>query len=232
MPQAWVNTQGQSVTYEWQYTNTAEGVEQHINSKFFVMIAGLVGLDMASLVPMFSSGLSGAINNYAVQTGQIIRARGALQAQAMEQPVQAQAMSQIAQMIQLRARQLDLSFNAGAKGPNLAEGLGKARYEQFVGRTIQNSLNDPSYDFVDPAIGRVSLKGPISHNVAGQPIVIDQKMINGLVNSAADDARYNTATSRLVVDMYGLTAEQRQAATQGITAQVGANARKDIVIIH
>lgn len=68
---------------------------------------------------------------------------------------------------------------------------------------------DEAADFVDDVLGPISLKGPIPSRGSAQ----------GLANAAIKDAKFNTATSALFVDLRGLSATDnalvRQLVTQG-----------------
>ncbi len=79
-----------------------------------------------------------------------------------------------------------------------AEGIGGVRIEQALGRTIRRSVDDAA-DFVDNVFGPISLKGPIPAKGS----------VEGLANAANKDARFNTFTNALFVDLRGLSAAQR-----------------------
>jgi hypothetical protein len=84
-----------------------------------------------------------------------------------------------------------------ARGFIRAEGIGGVRIEQTLGRTIRRSA-DAAIDFIDDVLGPISLKGPIPARGS----------VEGLANAAIMDARFNTATNALFVDLRGLSALQ------------------------
>jgi hypothetical protein len=95
-----------------------------------------------------------------------------------------------------------------ARGFIRAEGIGGVRIEQALGRTIRRST-DKAADFVDDVLGPISLKGPIPSRGSAQ----------GLANAAIKDAKFNTATKGLFIDLRGLSpaakVQVRQAVEQG-----------------
>ncbi|MHB9068435.1 MAG: RHS repeat-associated core domain-containing protein [Pirellulaceae bacterium] len=80
------------------------------------------------------------------------------------------------------------------RGFIIAEGMGGVRIERALGRSIRRSA-DEAIDFVDDLLGPISLKGPIPCNASPQ----------GLAAAAIKDARFNTATKVLFVDLRGLS---------------------------
>jgi hypothetical protein len=92
-----------------------------------------------------------------------------------------------------------------------SEGVGGARIEQALGRTISRSP-DAAADFVDTVLGPISLKGPLPAVARGN--------VQGLANAAINDALYNTATKALFVDLRGLG----PAAASQVQSLIGAGA--------
>jgi len=120
-----------------------------------------------------------------------------------------------------RQRQIELGYNAEQKTADLREGLGAARYEQAVGHTVKRGpigSEGHGIDIVDPAFGKISLKGPLGVTKTGQSIPITQKMVDGLADSVVKDVATNTATKRVVVDVTGLT----DAQTGSLIARIEA----------
>ena len=95
-----------------------------------------------------------------------------------------------------------------ARGLIRPEGIGGVRIEQALGRTIRRST-DIAADFVDDVLGPISLKGPIPFRGSAR----------GLANAAIKDAKFNTATNALFIDLRGLSAADkalvRQLVNQG-----------------
>ena len=75
-------------------------------------------------------------------------------------------------------------------------------------------------DFVDSALGRISLKGPLP--AGGDPA--------GLARSAIRDATYNTATRTLFVDLTGLSKEQMMVVRQQVTAGTSTSSKTIIFL--
>jgi hypothetical protein len=132
--------------------------------------------------------------------------------------------------LRLRIRQLELGYNPETKLPNLAEGLGGARYEQFVGRSITRSAVDGA-DLVDPAIGPISLKGPLGiRGATGLPIPITPQMIDGLADSVVEDVTMNVYTKRVVVDTLRLSPEQRAYVIRRIQAGIPIGGKQVFIL--
>jgi hypothetical protein len=115
----------------------------------------------------------------------------------------------------LRARVRALGTDP-ARGFIRGEGIGGVRIEQALGRTIRRSA-DEAADFVDDVLGPISLKGPIP----------SQGSVQGLANAAIKDAKFNTATNALFVDLRGLSAADKALVRQ-LVEQDTAGARKII----
>ncbi len=108
-------------------------------------------------------------------------------------------------IIEFRKRILELSFEHAKHTHNLAEGIGGVRYEMATGRRLIRSV-DPAFDFIDPSYGPMDLKGPLYDSKTGLPLVIRDKMVEGL---AASVIREEIQSSKLiVVDTLGMNAEQ------------------------
>lgn len=106
-----------------------------------------------------------------------------------------------------------------ARGLIRAEGIGGVRIEQALGRTIRRSA-DEAADFIDDVLGPISLKGPIPSRGSAQ----------GLANAAIKDAKFNTATKALFVDLRGLSAADN-ALVRRLIAEGTADVRKLIQIL-
>jgi len=131
----------------------------------------------------------------------------------------AEARAALQAQLKLRARQLELGTDP-ARGFIQAEGAGGVHIEQSLGRTIARS-NDPAADFIDSGLGPISLKGPIPATGS----------VEGLAQAAIKDARFNTATNAVFVDLTGLTAQQ--AAIVKSMVNVGtAGASKSIFFLE
>lgn len=141
-------------------------------------------------------------------------------------------MNELAEQLRLRIRQLELSPNVETTLPNMAEGLGAARYEKYVGRTMTRSLEQGA-DIVDPGIGPVSLKGPLVDSATGRLLSITDEMVDGLADSVVKDALFKTYTRRVVVDTLGMTEGQIARLVQRIRAAVPAGEKaKEVFILH
>ena len=90
-----------------------------------------------------------------------------------------------------------------ARGFIRAEGIGGVRIEQALGRTIRRS-SDEAADFVDDVLGLISLKGPIPSRASAR----------GLANAAIKDAKFNTATNALFIDLRGLSSADKALVRQ------------------
>jgi hypothetical protein len=93
-----------------------------------------------------------------------------------------------------------------ARGLIRAEGIGGVRVERALGRAIHRSA-DEAIDFVDDVLGPISLKGPIPCRGS----------VKGLANAAIKDAKFNTATNALFVDLRGLSAADKALVRQLVT---------------
>ncbi|MEM9342768.1 MAG: hypothetical protein AAGA87_06960 [Pseudomonadota bacterium] len=94
--------------------------------------------------------------------------------------------------------------------PDLAEGVGTARADAVLDGEIR--LPDDGDLGIDFYVGDapVSLKGPLLNSATGNPIPINDAMVDGLANSVLKDMRLNTATDTIVVDTLGMTPLQRE----------------------
>jgi len=115
--------------------------------------------------------------------------------------------------LKARVRQLGTDPATGFRS---AEGIGGVRIERALGRRIQRSA-DEAADFVDEVLGPISLKGPIPAMGSAE----------GLAKAAIKDARFNTATNALFVDLRGLSSEAAaqvrslvNAGTKGISKRI------------
>jgi hypothetical protein len=118
----------------------------------------------------------------------------------------------------LKARVRELGTDP-ATGLSTAEGVGGARIERFLGRPIRRS-EDVAADFVDDILGPISLKGPIPSS--GRP--------EGLAKAAIKDARFNTATKALFVDLRGLSPEAA-AQVRSVVEEGAAGSSKAIFFL-
>ncbi len=105
------------------------------------------------------------------------------------------------------ARIKALSWNHEQEVVDLAEGIGGARLEKATGRPI-TSATEKGIDLIDGA-DPVSLKGPLLNSKTGMKFPISDKMVEGLAKAVVKDLTLNTATKKMVVDMLGLTSDQR-----------------------
>ncbi|QYK43116.1 MAG: hypothetical protein KF887_08485 [Paracoccaceae bacterium] len=105
------------------------------------------------------------------------------------------------------ARVKAMSWNHEQKVTDLAEGIGGARLEKATGRPI-TSATEEGADLMDGA-DLLSLKGPLLNSRTGAAFPINDKMVEGLAKSVVKDLTTNTATKKMVVDMLGLTSDQR-----------------------
>lgn len=117
------------------------------------------------------------------------------------------------------ARVNELSYNHEQKKMDRAEGLGGARYEKAVGRKLKKPDVEGA-DFLDPSVGSISLKGPLVNKKTGQPLPVNDPMVDGLAKSVVKDLKNNTATKRVVVDTAGLSPEQRDQLKQKIASEI------------
>ena len=131
-----------------------------------------------------------------------LAAKGVVQAAAKATAAKARA--------RLRTRILALGDDP-ARGFIRAEGIGGVRIEKALGRTIRRSA-DEAADFVDDVLGPISLKGPIP----------SKGSVRGLAESAIKDAKYNTATKALFVDLRGLSAADRTLVRELVADGVGS----------
>lgn len=101
-------------------------------------------------------------------------------------------------------------WNHEKKVVDKAEGIGGARLNSALGGTVDNGTEE-GVDFVIKAGSDVktSLKGPLVNKQTGALIPITDKAITAFAKSAVKDLTQNTATQQLVVDMMGLTTDQR-----------------------
>jgi hypothetical protein len=130
------------------------------------------------------------------------------------------ARTELARTTNLRARQRYLGTDP-KRGYIEAEGIAGLRIEQALGRQITRS-SDPAMDFIDSALGPISLKGPIPANGS----------VEGLGNAVIRDAMGgNTATRTVIVDTLGLSSEQFQAL-QAAIAKGTVNTSKSIIYIR
>jgi Putative peptidoglycan binding domain len=132
-----------------------------------------------------------------------------------------------------RIRQLGVNHEQGGV-TDLAEGLGGARYEQATGRRLSRSSQEGA-DFVDPEVGPISLKGPLVNKRTGQPVTINDEMVDGLAKSVIKDVQHNTYTNRVVVDTTGMSPAQRSRLQQTIDSELATNPGprpKEIVFIE
>lgn len=142
----------------------------------------------------------------------------------------------LASQIDLIGRRDALSRNIEqGGGKDLREGLGAARYERAMGRTMTRSTTEGA-DIIDPNIGPVSLKGPLGIDPkTGRSFGITQKMVDGLADSVLKDLKYNTYTKRVVVDTVRMTPAQRSAFTarlgNGLNQFQRGGVLKDIVLL-
>ncbi len=77
-------------------------------------------------------------------------------------------------------------------------------------------------DLVDPITGPFQLKGPLVNKKTGQPLIINDRMVDGLAQSVGDDLRYNTYTKSIVVDTMGMSPAQRDRLKRAIDADLAA----------
>lgn len=105
-----------------------------------------------------------------------------------------------------RINELGINHEQGGR-PDLAEGVGGARYEASIDRPLTRSTTE-GIDFYDGDTP-ISLKGPIANRLDGVPIEINNNHVDGLANAVVKDARYNTANNDIVVDTLGMSPEQR-----------------------
>lgn len=102
--------------------------------------------------------------------------------------------------------------------PRPMEGLGAARYEAATGRRLDRpEPADPSYDFFDAEAGmRIDLKGPLPPR--GGPVPDDR--VAGLVLAIVRESNLSTGCDMVLIDMLGLSAEQRNRLRASVTARV------------
>lgn len=98
------------------------------------------------------------------------------------------------------------------------EGLGAARYEAATGRRLDRpEPADPSYDFFDAAAGlRIDLKGPLPPRSG--PVPDDR--VAGLTLAIVRESNLSTGCDTVLIDMLGLSAEQRDRLRTSVTARV------------
>ncbi|WP_437840134.1 hypothetical protein [Sorangium sp. So ce1153] len=133
--------------------------------------------------------------------------------------VAAGARGELTQLLQLRARQLELGTDP-ARGFLAAEGAAGARIEQVLGRQIKRSA-DTAIDFVDTVLGPISLKGPIPGTGS----------VEGLAKAAIKYIQANTATRALFVDLTDLSA-QNAAKVQNMVEAAAAGATKKVLFLR
>ncbi|MEO0697964.1 MAG: hypothetical protein AAFY84_17935 [Pseudomonadota bacterium] len=116
--------------------------------------------------------------------------------------------------------------------PDMAEGIGSARYEGVEGRTMSNS-NIDGYDILDGDTP-VQLKGPLVNKKTGELLQINDQMVDGLANSAIHDATSNMASQRLVIDTLGMSASQRNRLISKVTNGLANTPHlgKEIIILE
>ena len=102
--------------------------------------------------------------------------------------------------------------------PRPMEGLGAARYESATGRRLDRpEPADPSYDFLDAKTGmRIDLKGPLPPR--GGPVADDR--VAGLIEAIVRESNLSTGCDTVLIDMLGLSAEQRDRLRGSVTARV------------
>ena len=137
-------------------------------------------------------------------------------------------LEQKAQQLE-RAKQLGLNYEQGG-GMDYVEGIGGARYEAATKKILQRSMTAGA-DFIEN--GRpVSLKGLLGvDKVTGGAKVVTENMVEGLINAAVHDVKYNSYTKKLVVDLFNLTDEQQIKVMEKIYNQV-PNSSKDIFFVR
>lgn len=101
----------------------------------------------------------------------------------------------------------ELSFNHEQKKMDRRQGLCAARYELATGRKLKLGTEE-GVDVVDDKLGPVSLKGPLRDD-GKSPREITNMHVDNLAKSILKDVRQNTATKSVVVDMNGMSQEQR-----------------------
>jgi hypothetical protein len=151
----------------------------------------------------------------------LTRGRQLSGASASAENAAAQVERQLAEVLRMRARQLELAPDA-ARGMelNMAQGTGGARLERALGRALQAGEHE-GIDFVDRALGPISLKGPIP--VRGS--------VAGLAKAAIADAMGgNAATRTVVIDTLGLTESQVAGLKAAIEAGTKGTAKKIIYL--
>jgi hypothetical protein len=118
---------------------------------------------------------------------------------------------------------LSASWNHEQKLTDLAEGIGGARLERATGRPI-TAATEEGADLMDGA-DLLRLKGPLLNSRTGAAFPISDKMVEGLAKAVVKDLTTNTLTKKMVVDMLGLTSDQRillQARiAEGLKAAIG-----------
>lgn len=102
--------------------------------------------------------------------------------------------------------------------PRPMEGLGAARYEAATGRRLDRpDPADPSYDFFDAEAGlRIDLKGPLPPR--GGPVPEDR--VAGLTLAIVRESNLSTGCDTVLIDMLGLSVEQRDRLRASVTARV------------
>ncbi|WP_299192788.1 hypothetical protein [uncultured Litoreibacter sp.] len=132
---------------------------------------------------------------------------------------------------QRRVRQFTANNEQGGK-PDMAEGIGSARYEGLQGRQMQNSTTE-GFDIVDGDTN-VQLKGPLVNKKTGELLSINDQMVEGLADAVIHDATSNVASSRLVVDTLGMTPAQRNSLVSRITDGLANTPHlgKEIIILE
>ena len=122
-------------------------------------------------------------------------------------PSKEAAVVKLTDALALRARQLELGLDPATKEFRAGEGAAGVRIEQTLGRQITRS-SDPAADFVDSALGPISLKGPLPSN----------GNVDGLAASVVKDAKYSTSANVIFVDLTGLSTQQASAVKAKIEA--------------
>ncbi|HYX32622.1 MAG TPA: hypothetical protein VE954_05880 [Oligoflexus sp.] len=123
----------------------------------------------------------------------------------------------ITDLMRFRKRTLELGMEPKRK-PDLAEGIGGARFEIATGRTLTRSA-DPSYDFIDSVLGKIDLKGPL-RTKAGLPMSITGDRLDGLIASVVHEANVSSAANKIVVDTFGMTSDQIKYMETALKAKV------------
>lgn len=124
-----------------------------------------------------------------------------------------------------------LSYNHEQARPDLAEGLGGARYEGATGARLEKP-DIEGVDMVDPERGPLSLKGPLVSKKTGEVLPVNDQMVNGLADSVIKDVKVNSATKGVVVDTLGLSSTQRQVLKDRIFGGLGSQSPKEVIFLE